>query len=78
MTNLASGFSTGFLLAIFALVAALEFALSRVGLKYKGFAEITAWLMFGPLLTGGFVWAMTGRLVGASLWLGTVFGSLAL
>lgn len=70
--------SWGLLLAVFALFAALEFAISRFGLKYRGFAEITAWFMFGPLLTGGFVWAMTGLLIWQSLALGAVFGSLAL
>ncbi len=73
-----ANFSSGILLAIFALAAALEFAISRFGLKYRGFAEVTAWFMFGPLLTGGFCWAMTGRLVWQSLFLGAVFGSLAL
>lgn len=70
--------SSGLLLALFALVAALEFAVSRFGLKYRGFAEITAWFMFGPLLTGGFAWAMTGRLMTGALVLGGLFGSLAL
>ncbi|CAN5395393.1 hypothetical protein BH10BDE1_BH10BDE1_19460 [soil metagenome] len=73
-----ANFSSGLLLALFALAAALEFAISRFGLKYRGFAEVTAWFMFGPLLTGGFVWAMTGRLIGKSLALGAVYGSLAL
>lgn len=70
--------SSGLLLALFALVAALEFAVSRFGLKYRGFAEITAWFMFGPLLTGGFAWAMTGRLMTGALVLGGLFGSIAL
>lgn len=70
--------SAGVLLAFFALAAALEFAISRFGLKYRGFAEIMAWFMFGPLLTGGFTWAMTGKLMWRSLALGAVFGSLAL
>ena len=70
--------SAGVLLALFVLAAALEFAISRFGLKYRGFAEITAWFMFGPLLTGGFAWAMTGQLMWQSLALGTLFGSLAL
>jgi 1,4-dihydroxy-2-naphthoate polyprenyltransferase len=70
--------SSGLLLALFALAAALEFAISRFGLKYRGFAEVTAWFMFGPLLTGGFAWAMTGKLIGKSLALGAVYGSLAL
>lgn len=70
--------SSGLLLALFALVAALEFAVSRIGLKYRGFAEITAWFMFGPLLTGGFAWAMTGKLMTGALVLGGLFGSLAL
>jgi 1,4-dihydroxy-2-naphthoate octaprenyltransferase len=73
-----ANFTSGILLAIFALVASLEFAISRLGLKYRGFAEITAWFMFGPLLIGGFCWAMTGRLIWQSLVLGSVFGSLAL
>lgn len=73
-----ANFSLGLLLAVFALVAALEFAVSRFGLKYRGFVEVTAWFMFGPLLTGGFCWAMTGRLIWQSLILGALSGSLAL
>lgn len=73
-----ANFSSGLLLVLFALAAGLEFAISRFGLKYRGFAEITAWFMFGPLLTGGFAWAMTGRLMWQSLAIGSVFGSLAL
>ncbi len=73
-----SNFSSGLLLALFALVAVLEFAISRFGLKYRGFAEVTAWFMFGPLLTGGFMWAMTGQVSFHALALGAVYGSLAL
>lgn len=78
MPVISANFSPGILLALFALAAALEFAVSRFGLKYRGFAEITAWFMFGPLLTGGFAWAMTGRWLWASFAVGAVFGSLAL
>ncbi len=73
-----ANFSAGILLGLFVLTAALEFAISRFGLKYRGFAEIMAWFMFGPLLTGGFTWAMTGQLIVRSFALGGVFGSLAL
>ncbi|MDX9731078.1 MAG: prenyltransferase [Bdellovibrionales bacterium] len=58
--------------------AALAFAVARFGFKYRGFAEIAAWFMFGPLLTGGFFWAMTGAPSWKSLVFGSVFGSLAL
>ena len=74
----ASNLSSGVLLVLFASVAVLEFAISHFGLKYKGFAEFAAWLMFGPLLTGGFVWSMTGELTWRSLALGATFGSIAL
>lgn len=73
-----ANFNAGILLALFVLAAALEFAVSRFGLKYRGFSEVTAWFMFGPLLTGGFTWAMTGQLIDRSFVLGGVFGSLAL
>jgi 1,4-dihydroxy-2-naphthoate octaprenyltransferase len=71
-------FSVGVVIALFALLAALEFAVSKFGLKYKGFAEIAAWFMFGPLLTGGFYWAVAGQLtVEAVVW-GFLYGSIAL
>lgn len=73
-----SNLSTGVLLVLFAAVAVLEFAISHFGLKYKGFAEVAAWFMFGPLLTGGFVWSMTGNLTWQSLALGMIYGSMAL
>lgn len=73
-----SNLSSGVLLVLFAGVAVLEFAISHFGLKYKGFAEVAAWMMFGPLLTGGFAWSMTGEITWQSLALGMVYGSIAL
>jgi len=66
------------LIAILAFLAGLEFAVSKIGLKYKGLAEIVAWFMFGPLLTGGFAWAVAGGGSLKSGLLGAFFGSLAL
>lgn len=71
-------FSVGVVIALLALLAALEFAVSKFGLKYKGFAEIAAWFMFGPLLTGGFYWAVAGRLTFAAVAWGGLYGSIAL
>lgn len=71
-------FSVGIVIALLALLASLEFAVSRFGLKYKGFHEIAAWFMFGPLLTGGFYWAVAGRFEWAALLYGCLYGSFAL
>ncbi len=71
-------FSVGVVIALLALLASLEFAVSRFGLKYKGFHEIAAWFMFGPLLTGGFYWAVAGRFEWAALFYGALYGSFAL
>jgi 1,4-dihydroxy-2-naphthoate octaprenyltransferase len=73
-----SRFSIGVVIALLALLAALEFAVSKFGLKYKGFAEIAAWLMFGPLLTGGFYWAVAGGLTNDAVAWGFLYGSIAL
>lgn len=73
-----SRFSMGVVIALLALLASLEFAVSKFGLKYKGFAEIAAWFMFGPLLTGGFYWAVAGRLTVEAVGWGFLFGSIAL
>ncbi len=70
--------SIGVVIFLLALLAALKFAVSRFGLKYKGFAEIAAWFMFGPLLTGGFFWAVAGYLTLDSVVWGFLFGSIAM
>ncbi len=66
------------LVAVVAFLAGLEFAVSRFGLKYRGFAELAAWFMFGPLLTVGLNWALTGGWSVSALALGALFGSVAL
>lgn len=71
-------FSSGVVVALIALLASLEFAVSKLGLKYKGFHEIVAWLMFGPLLTAGFYWAVAGRFDWGAASYGLLYGSLAL
>lgn len=66
------------LVAVGAFLAGLEFAVSRFGLKYRGYAEIAAWFMFGPMLTVGLNWALTGGWSVSALVLGALFGSVAL
>ena len=66
------------LVAVGAFLAGLEFAVSRFGLKYRGYAEIAAWFMFGPMLTVGLNWALTGEWSLSALALGALFGSVAL
>lgn len=59
-------------------VAGLEFAFYRLGLKYRGFSEIMAFALTGPLLTCGFAWAITGATSIATAALGCVFGAISL
>lgn len=79
---LARHFSIGGFFALLVVMAAVEFVFGltsqRFGLKYRGFAEILAWFLFGPMLTAGFFWANTGIFSFKSLALGSVFGSIAL
>ena len=71
-------FSAFILVAILALLAALEFASQKLGLKYRGFGEILAFAMTGPLLTVGFSWALIGTATWAQAAMGVVFGSISL
>jgi 1,4-dihydroxy-2-naphthoate octaprenyltransferase len=71
-------FSIGIVIGLLALLATLEFAISKFSLKYKGFHEVAAWFMFGPQLTAGFYWAVAGRFEWTALLYGTLFGSFAL
>ncbi len=66
------------LVAVLALLGALEFASQKIGLKYLGFGEIMAFLMTGPLLTVGFSWALIGTATWAQAAMGVVFGSISL
>jgi 1,4-dihydroxy-2-naphthoate octaprenyltransferase len=65
-------------IAFLAALAGVEFAFQRLGLKERGFAEILAFILTGPLLTVGFAWAVAGSAVFADAVLGVVFGSISL
>lgn len=56
----------------------LEFAFQRLRLKARGWSELVAFALTGPLLTSGFSWAMSGRVYGEEIVLGCVFGLLSL
>jgi 1,4-dihydroxy-2-naphthoate octaprenyltransferase len=66
------------LLLLMVLAVVLEFGVSRWGLKYRGFGELAAWFFFGPWLTGGLSWALTGRIPWSAWVMGLPFGSMAL
>ena len=74
----ASEFSPLWIVVGIAALAILEFAFQKLRLKARGWAEILAFLLMGPLLTLGFSWAICGRLFWAQAVLGAVFGSQAL
>lgn len=61
-----------------ALLAGLEFGFQRFRLKYRGWAEILAFLLTGPLLTTGYAWAITGHVHSGEVVLGCIFGSITL
>ena len=62
-----------------ALLVGLEFAFQKLRLKYRGWAEIMAFLLTGPFLTSGYAWAITGsNRLGPQAWLGCVFGAISL
>jgi 1,4-dihydroxy-2-naphthoate octaprenyltransferase len=66
------------IVALLALLMGLEFAFQKFRLKYRGWAEIMAFALMGPLLTAGFAWASTGTLRWDIAVLGCVFGAIAL
>jgi 1,4-dihydroxy-2-naphthoate octaprenyltransferase len=66
------------IVALIALLMGLEFAFQKLRLKYRGWAEIIAFGLTGPLLTAGYAWAATGVLRSDIAVLGCVFGSIAL
>ncbi len=70
--------SPALLLALLALVVALEFAFQRLRLKRRGFAEVLAFGLTGPLLTVGFSWAVLGFAGLNEFVIGCVFGAIAL
>jgi len=61
-----------------ALLFTLEFAFQRLRLKARGWAEGLAFLLTGPLLTTGYIYAVTGRAELADATLGCAFGAIAL
>jgi 1,4-dihydroxy-2-naphthoate octaprenyltransferase len=65
-------------IAVVALLTGLELGLQRFGLKYKGFGELMAFALTGPLLTTGYAWALTGTVTMPQMILGFIFGSVSL
>ncbi|RYZ75823.1 MAG: prenyltransferase [Proteobacteria bacterium] len=70
--------SPALLLAVVAFVIAMEFAFQRLRLKRRGFAEVLAFGLTGPLLTVGFSLAVLGYAGVAEVALGCLFGAIAL
>lgn len=70
--------SPALLLAVVALVIAMEFAFQRLRLKRRGFSEVLAFALTGPMLTVGFSLAVLGFAGLAEIALGCVFGAVAL
>jgi len=66
------------LIAVLAGLVGLEFAFQKFRLKYRGFAELLAFALTGPLLCVGFGWAMTGLLVPDFALLGCIYGAVTL
>ena len=66
------------ILAGLALLFTMEFAFQRLRLKARGWAEGIAFLLTGPLLTVGYIYAVTGEATLADASLGCVFGAIAL
>ncbi len=58
--------------------AGVEFATQKIGLKNLGLGEYLVFFLTGPLLTSGFIWAITNQFVWQMLLLGSIFGSVAL
>lgn len=56
----------------------LEFAFQRLRLKARGWSEVVAFCLTGPLLTCGFAWAISGSVAIEDVVLGGLFGSLSL
>jgi 1,4-dihydroxy-2-naphthoate polyprenyltransferase len=71
-------FQPMFIAAALAFLVALEFAFQRFRLKAKGWAEFLAFLLTGPLLTGGYAWAISGSVSMTEFFLGAIFGSISL
>jgi 1,4-dihydroxy-2-naphthoate octaprenyltransferase len=71
-------FQPVFIAAGLAFLVALEFAFQRFRLKARGWAEFLAFLLTGPLLTGGYAWAISGTASLREFFLGAIFGSISL
>jgi 1,4-dihydroxy-2-naphthoate octaprenyltransferase len=56
----------------------LEFAFRHLQLKARGWSEVIAFALTGPLLSGGFAWAITGVVATDQVVLGGIFGALSL
>jgi 1,4-dihydroxy-2-naphthoate polyprenyltransferase len=60
--------------ALFALLIGWGFSSQTARLKYRGFGELTTFILSGPLLTVGFVWACIGYFSWEYFFLGCAFG----
>ncbi|HVK61097.1 MAG TPA: UbiA family prenyltransferase [Bdellovibrionales bacterium] len=65
-------------IAAIALLIALEFAFQKLRLKARGWSEILAFAMAGPLLTCGFSWAVSQEMAFTDATLGLTTGLIAL
>lgn len=65
-------------LAALSALAGLEFSTHRLGLKNLGLGEYLVFLLTGPFLTCGFVWATSGLFHRQMILLGFVFGFVTL
>lgn len=59
-------------------LAGLEMAFQRLRLKSRGWSELMAFALTGPLLTSGFAWAISGQVGLDAVVLGCVFGAITL
>ena len=60
--------------ALFALLIGWGFSSQSARLKYRGLGEVTTYILSGPLLTVGFVWACIGYFSWEYYFLGSAFG----
>jgi len=65
-------------LATLSALAGIEFSTHKLGLKNLGWGEYLVFLLTGPLLTCGFVWATSAYFLWQMLLLGCLFGFVSL
>lgn len=65
-------------IAALSAIGVLEFSSNRLGLKYRGFGELTLFMLTGPLLAFGYSVAVTGKIALPEFILGNILGLLTL